>query len=60
MNNERNIAMAEIESSMIARAVLRAFKKSWNDPAERPIIEARMERDRIAKQNRKEEETCSM
>lgn len=60
MSNERNAAMAEIESNLIARAVLRAFKKSWNDPAERSIIKARMERDRIAKLNRKEEKTCSM
>ncbi len=50
MNRERDETMAKIEGNLIARAVIRAFKKSWNNPAERAIIEARMERDRLEKQ----------
>lgn len=45
----RDAAMAEIQAHNIARAVLRAFKRSWNDPEQRKIIEARMERDRAEK-----------
>lgn len=59
MSEERSEIMAEIESHLIARAVLRAFKRSWNDPKERAIIEARIERDR-EENSRKEECKCSM
>lgn len=58
-SEERDPVMAEIKGHNIARAVLRAFKRSWNNPEERAIVEARMERDRAEKM-RKEEETCSM
>lgn len=50
MNRERDETMAKIEGNLIARAVIRAFKNSWNNPAERAIIEARMERDRLERQ----------
>lgn len=49
-NRERDETMAKIEGNLIARAVLKAFKKSWNNPVEREIIEARMKRKSIENQ----------